>query len=143
MDAITRFRGQYHFLSNFWPAPVRSAHSDIVYPTAEHAYVASKTADWDLRRQIAGLASPAIAKRFGRTIVLRPNWHRLKLPCMRAAVDGKFRQNPLLAEMLCGTGDAELVEGNDWNDTYWGVCRGKGDNHLGLILMEVRKKLSA
>ena len=39
------------------------------------------------------------------------------------------------------TGDAELVEGNTWNDTYWGVCNGVGHNHLGKILMQVRQEL--
>ena len=32
----------------------------------------------------------------------------------------------------------ELVEGNTWNDTLWGVCEGKGRNILGIILMEIR-----
>jgi predicted NAD-dependent protein-ADP-ribosyltransferase YbiA (DUF1768 family) len=30
------------------------------------------------------------------------------------------------------------VEGNSWGDTYWGVCKGKGQNKLGHILMQVR-----
>jgi predicted NAD-dependent protein-ADP-ribosyltransferase YbiA (DUF1768 family) len=40
------------------------------------------------------------------------------------------------------TGDAELVEGNTWNDRFWGVCRGKGRNELGRILMRVRTGLT-
>lgn len=28
-----------------------------------------------------------------------------------------------------------------WNDTFWGVCRGNGQNRLGRILMEVRDGL--
>jgi predicted NAD-dependent protein-ADP-ribosyltransferase YbiA (DUF1768 family) len=42
---------------------------------------------------------------------------------------------------LLETGDAELIEGNDWGDTFWGVCGGKGNNFLGKLLMEVRKEL--
>ena len=37
------------------------------------------------------------------------------------------------------TGEKMLIEGNEWNDTLWGVCDGKGRNTLGIILMEIRK----
>ena len=47
----------------------------------------------------------------------------------------------MLALRLVETGTEELVEGNDWGDTYWGVCKGTGKNMLGKILMEVREEL--
>ena len=53
----------------------------------------------------------------------------------------KFTQNPDLAKKLLATGDALLIEGNTWNDRYWGVCRGKGENRLGILLMLVREDL--
>jgi len=49
-------------------------------------------------------------------------------------------ENPLLRAMLLATEDAVLVEGNTWNDTFWGVCRGRGENWLGRILMQVREE---
>ena len=49
----------------------------------------------------------------------------------------KFAHPDLLA-MLLATGDMELVEDNDWDDTYWGVCNGLGQNHLGKLLMKIR-----
>jgi len=52
----------------------------------------------------------------------------------------KFKQEDL-KQMLLDTGDQELVEGNTWNDTFWGVCRGEGQNNLGKILMKVRMEL--
>ena len=48
---------------------------------------------------------------------------------------------PELKEMLLATGDEELVEGNYWHDTIWGVCDGVGENHLGKMLMEIRENL--
>jgi len=40
--------------------------------------------------------------------------------------------------MLLQTGDEELIEGNKWGDRFWGVCKGKGKNNLGKILMKIR-----
>jgi predicted NAD-dependent protein-ADP-ribosyltransferase YbiA (DUF1768 family) len=54
----------------------------------------------------------------------------------------KFSTHQELRERLLATGEAELIEGNTWNDTFWGVCKGEGQNWLGKILMEVRKELA-
>ena len=52
-------------------------------------------------------------------------------------------ENEVLKALLLATGDAELQEGNTWNDTFWGVSSktGKGKNTLGKILMKVRGEL--
>lgn len=42
---------------------------------------------------------------------------------------------------LLETGDAMLIEGNTWGDTFWGVCNGQGLNVLGNLLMEIRQEL--
>ena len=49
----------------------------------------------------------------------------------------------MLRQQLLDTGDAELVEGNSWNDTFWGVSArtGKGKNWLGRLLMQVRGEM--
>lgn len=54
----------------------------------------------------------------------------------------KFSQNPELMELLIATDNALLVEGNKWNDRYWGVDvrTGVGRNHLGKILMKIRSE---
>ena len=44
----------------------------------------------------------------------------------------------LLEPLLLATGDAELIEGNNWGDTYWGKCNGQGLNRLGILLMQIR-----
>lgn len=50
-------------------------------------------------------------------------------------------KDPFLTRALMATGNAELVEGNTWNDTFWGICNGTGENHLGKLLMKVRANL--
>ena len=53
----------------------------------------------------------------------------------------KFNENRILKNKLISTFPSILIEGNTWNDTYWGICNGKGENNLGLILMNIRKIL--
>lgn len=60
---------------------------------------------------------------------------------MRDLLDLKFA-DPALAALLLATGDADLVEGNDWGDRFWGVCDGAGANMLGRLLMELRTRLA-
>jgi ribA/ribD-fused uncharacterized protein len=81
------------------------------------------------------------SKKLGKRVELRPDWEDVKIDIMRQVLKSKFTQNPELKAQLIATGDAELIEGNNWNDRFWGVCRGKGQNHLGKLLMEVRAEL--
>jgi predicted NAD-dependent protein-ADP-ribosyltransferase YbiA (DUF1768 family) len=74
----------------------------------------------------------------GREVrVLRPGWDTLRVVFMRDLVRQKFEDHAL-ATMLDATGVRQLVEGNTWGDTFWGVSGGRGRNMLGEILMEVR-----
>jgi predicted NAD-dependent protein-ADP-ribosyltransferase YbiA (DUF1768 family) len=56
---------------------------------------------------------------------------------MRSLLRQKFA-HPSMRERLLATGDEELIEGNWWGDTFWGVCNGEGQNQLGKLLMRVR-----
>lgn len=135
---IESFRGDHAFLSNFHPSPI--VYEGIAYPTVEHAFQAAKTLDVNERRLLAALDSPTKAKRAGRKVKLRDGWNELRVEVMTALVRLKFA-NPELKASLLATGDAELAEGNNWNDRFWGVCRGVGKNHLGRVLMQVREEL--
>ena len=46
-----------------------------------------------------------------------------------------------LARKLLDTGDCYIQEGNKWNDRFWGVCKGQGENHLGKLIMKIRSEL--
>lgn len=135
--AITSFTGEYRFLSNFYRVDVELGRDGDVYPTVENAYQAAKTTDRSERIPFRS-CTPGQAKRMGRRLELRPDWEEVKVDIMRHLLRQKFASGPL-ARLLLATGDAELVEGNTWNDTFWGVCRGKGRNMLGKLLMETRK----
>lgn len=136
---IDSFDGEHRFLSNFYPAAVTMYGQS--YPTTEHAFQAAKTEDLAQRERIRLAATPGIAKRLGRSVTLRPGWNELRLGVMSELLRRKFTI-PELRWQLLATGDAELIEGNYWNDRFWGVCRGQGENHLGRLLMELRKELA-
>lgn len=134
---IDSFRGDFGFLSNFHEASIW--YEGERYPSVEHAFQAYKTTDPASRKLIRETARPGDAKKLGRGVQLRSDWETIKVELMRALVREKFK-NPILRAMLVATEDATLIEGNTWNDTTWGVCRGKGLNLLGKILMEVREE---
>jgi N-glycosidase YbiA len=136
---ITHFVEPYRFLSNFYGAPVFMYGK--LYPTVEHAYQASKTENKLEREKIRQCQTAAQAKRMGRSVTMRKDFDELKLMFMNTLVFRKFERHASLRKLLLDTGDAELVEGNEWNDTFWGVCNGRGENHLGKILMRVREEL--
>ena len=137
--SIESFSGFYYFLSNFYGCPVE--YEGILYPGVEYAYQAAKTLDDEQRKDILMSANPGVAKRRGRRVTIREDWEEIKLDVMRELVSEKFQNHTSLRSDLLDTEDAELVEGNHWGDTFWGMCDGVGRNHLGKILMEVRAEL--
>lgn len=147
---IHAFRGDYRFLSNFAPVPKLYVfdtydHTEVQVPTVEHAFQALKTTDYDERQAVLACQTPGQAKRAGRRVTLRPRWDDIRLDVMHNLLRMKFdpAANPHLAAKLVDTEGFTLVEGNDWGDEFWGVCRGVGHNHLGRLLMDVRRELLA
>jgi N-glycosidase YbiA len=134
---IDHFDGNYRFLSNFHP--VKVVFEGDEYPSVENAYQAAKTLIPSERYAIR-LATPGAAKRLGKRVRLRSQWNELKLSIMLNLLDQKFK-NPELRHLLLETKDVELIEGNEWGDTFWGVCKGLGQNHLGRLLMQIREEI--
>lgn len=138
---IKRFNGEYRWLSNFWIVPIQFEGN--VYRSVEHAYQASKCADITERVKFQSpTMAPADAKRLGRRVKVRADWETVKLDIMYRLVFEKFTNHKNLGRKLIDTGSRELIEDNTWGDTYWGVCRGQGNNHLGRVLMRVRKQIN-
>ena len=136
-DIIDSFTGENDFLSNFSPVVIQ--YEDFIYSSLEHAYQAAKTIIITERELIHEAPTPGKAKRLGKTVTLRSNWEKIKLEVMEKLLRQKF-QIPLLERKLTMTYPCELIEGNNWNDTYWGVCKGTGKNHLGKLLMKIREE---
>lgn len=142
MTDITRFNGKYHFLSNFYPSPV--TYMGVVWQTAEHAFQAAKLTG-EAFEKMQRIPSPGAAKKYARSQPKPLDWDDRKVQVMREVLAAKFRGSNQLWVWLCETGDARLIEGNTWGDTFWGqvLSRGGwiGQNMLGLLLMELRAEL--
>lgn len=137
---IDKFDGEYAFLSNFYDSPIKPFDDWILYPTVEHAFQAAKTNDIEMRKKIASQPTPGKAKSIGRHVNLITNWREDRIYVMYQCLRAKFEIPDLRAKLL-STGNAHLIEGNWWGDTYWGVCNGVGSNNLGKLLMKIREEL--
>lgn len=138
MNIIDKFDKGNFFLSNFYTCKV--PYKGRTYKSSEAAYQAQKTKDLELRKEFEDL-SARDAKNKGRTLELRRDWEEVKDTVMYEICYSKFINNPYIARKLIDTGDAVLIEGNTWFDTYWGVCNNTGLNKLGQILMRVREEM--
>lgn len=139
-NVITLFDGDYRHLSNFYRSAIQFENSGLFVPTVEHAFQATKLLDKVERERVLSSPSPGAAKRLGRAGKRREDWDAIKDDVMLFYLRRKFAI-PDLRRRLLATGDAILVEGNTWGDVYWGVCKGKGQNKLGLLLMQVRQEI--
>ena len=139
MDRIGRFTDEYEFLSNFFEREFE--FDGYAFKTVEHAFQANKAMDGVEFDKIAHADTPGQAKRLGRKCLMKQNWESVKIDYMYRMVLAKFEQHADLAKRLIATYPRELMEGNTWNDTFWGVCNGVGENHLGKILMRVRDEI--
>lgn len=143
MKTIDNFDDEYYFLSNFFEESMTV--DGKVFKTNEHFFQASKADDEDVFEHVRGVASAFKAKKLGRDIRLRKNWENIKNEVMLKGLRVKFAI-PDLRKRLLDTGDATLIEGNNWHDQYWGRCDcskhgGVGENWLGRLLMQVRDEI--
>jgi ribA/ribD-fused uncharacterized protein len=136
---ITSFKEEYFSFSNFYMHEI--LYKGILYPSTEHAYVASKSDDPEFKLMVSKLETAGKAKRKGRedSLVLTENWDQKKLVVMEDILRIKFSDD-YLKSVLLATGDRRLCEGNYWHDSFWGVddVTGIGKNHLGKLLMKIR-----
>jgi ribA/ribD-fused uncharacterized protein len=145
---VTKFEGEYAFLSNFYESWFTWRGQS--WPTAEHAFQAAKVfcikdgvyiseIETELEK-FRNAPTPGKAKYLGQCVKIDVDaWNERRVQYMREIIHAKFMTSEeSLIGPLINTGAMMLVEGNDWGDTFWGRCNGKGFNTLGVILMEER-----
>lgn len=119
----------------------------IIYPTSEHAYQAGKARKEAVRNWILSAPTPALAAMAAHGLYVWdvvPNWADIKFDRMRSVLRAKFTQHEDLRELLLATGDLRLVEAGTVDNAVnrvWGEVNGRGQNMLGVLLMELRSEL--
>lgn len=140
---IDESKGKYYFLSNFYQREFTLYGKTCA--SGEHGFQAAKAATEENHERVRLEKTAYRAKLLARRIKLRPDWAEVKVDLMEQVLRAKFA-DPKMGQKLLGTGDTQLIEGNDWGDTVFGCVRGKdgewrGHNHLGKLLMKVRADL--
>ena len=144
VDEIRFYRANekpYGAFSNLYKCPVE--FEGTVFPTSEHAYQAGKARKPAVRQWILSAPTPALAAMAAHGLYVWdvvPDWAQTKFERMRTVLRAKFDQHPALRELLLSTGTARLVEAGTVNNAVnrlWGEVDGKGENMLGVMLMEL------
>lgn len=151
---INNFSGIHAFLSNFFDIPQNIEIEGMFYPNVENAFHAMKSLDYAERFLFTSRdpgeepreLTPGQAKRAGKKLILRPDWEEVKFEVMEQCLRKKFSLEPF-NKLLADTGEEYLLEGNIHHDNIWGSCLCpycidvKGQNHLGRLLMKIRKEI--
>ena len=131
-DTITRFWLLY---------PCSIVWEGLEYRSAEAAFQASKCKDEKERKVFAGCSTDkAVLK--GKDLTPYPGWEEAQISIMESILQAKFGQNPTLMLKLAETGNHVLLNGNNKQETFWGIDLYSwiGENHLGRIIMNIRDK---
>lgn len=140
-ESINFVETRFMYLSPF------SAHQvkiwGEVFPTAEHAYQASRIKAGAEHDVIKNAPSPLDAWREGQKHKNNPD---LQVPgfdkdaIMEEIFRAKLTQHPDIAAILKESGDSLLLKVID-TDSYWGTGKdGLGENRMGKIWMKLRSE---
>lgn len=139
IERIDNFNGAFDFLNNEYPSTVY--YEGRFYPSVFHAFQAARS-DKDHERAKISLAE-SMQELFELAIEIDDpeDWFAKRLIVMERCVRDKFRRNRDLARRLRKTGNRDLI--NSYSEAsesncFWGIVNGKGSNHLGSILTNVR-----
>ena len=158
VNNTTGFFRKWSPLSNHYIA--QQTVNNKTYNCNEQYYCHQKAkyfGDNETAERILSETDPALQKKLSRSIkdVDENKWRSRNLDIMRTGLLAKFRQNPELKSFLINTGEATLAECNP-TDRFWGVGMavdninvyrknswlGTAQNHLGRLLMDIRRELS-
>ncbi|WP_339074380.1 NADAR family protein [Teredinibacter turnerae] len=114
-----------------------------VWPSAEHYFQAQLAGSDSWREKIKAAPTPAQAYKLGCVWYKRKvrGWKNLRRVMMTRALYTKVQMYPAVRDALLSTGDETILETSLY-DHYWGIGRDqRGDNMLGKVWMDIRRKL--
>ena len=130
------------YLSLYYKAPF--SLDGFEWQTVMHYMSASKflTTDPEYAEVIRTTENSAMAKSKGRnkSHKIDEDWN--ELVALKRALQAKFNQNEKLAEKLIETDFKKMFEFENPKDSFYGIgLDGKGENHFGKFLTEIRNDL--
>lgn len=127
------------FLSNnyFCVITVVIGDKEYQFSNVESAYQALKCIG---NEELFCRTSAETAKELALYLPHRDDWNSIRLQAMYVVLKAKFTGSGSLKYLLCKT-NGKLKEVNETKDTFWGTYEGKGENHLGKLLMQIRDEL--
>ena len=121
----------------------------IEYKTAEHAFQSIKFIETnkDIYEMIKNSPSPYVARELAHKYKSSrdPDWSSKKYDIMEFILTQKALQNNYVKEKLLATNNSDIIEdcGAD-DDKDWGCgIDGTGQNNLGKIWMDIRKRINS
>ncbi|KAL4478305.1 hypothetical protein ABPG72_009541 [Tetrahymena utriculariae] len=131
--------------SNFYQSSIKLKGK--VWQTIEHSCQAQKYTGTAKEEEIRNFPCSGTAFRLGRKknkqYPLRNDWKSVKDDIMQEAIKAKFTQHDNLKIILLSTKNHKIVEPTE-RDAYWADGGDdKGKNMLGILLMKLKKELSA
>lgn len=166
-EPILKFRQEFSYLSNFNVLKNKIHYFGYDYISVEAGYMAQKCDDVAWKQYCSTISPHSNAqsemKKAAYKVDLVKDFRDKQLKIMLDLLRLKFKNNPELANKLVATYPRMIMEGNVWNDRYWGATIPKqnlsdnveleklyekfpqyfyvGQNYLGRLLMKVRDEL--
>src|ERR1043165_1067655 len=110
--------GEYGWLSNMTEVPI--PYKGKLFRSVENAYMWEKAPhliDW---LDFCLNNPPNICKKESKKLPIREDWEAVKLKIMYDLLWLKFGQEPFKGKLLA-TGNQNIIEGNYWKNTFWGM----------------------
>jgi RNA recognition motif-containing protein/predicted NAD-dependent protein-ADP-ribosyltransferase YbiA (DUF1768 family) len=139
IETIDNFNGVFDFLNNEYPCTVY--FEGRLYPSVFHAFQAARSEKDHERAKISMAESLQELYELATEIEDPTDWVNKRLTVMERCLRDKFRRHRELRDRLRKTGNRELI--NTYSDRtssnlFWGMVDGKGQNHLGTLLQNIR-----
>lgn len=130
------------YLSLYYKAPFTL--DGFEWSTVMHYMSGAKflTSDPEYAEVIRTTENSAMAKSKGKNKSHKIDEDWDELVALKRALEAKFEQNEKLAEKLIETDFEKTFEFESPKDTFYGIgLDGKGDNHFGKLLTDIRNEL--
>lgn|SRR5574344_5427 len=140
---IIGFKDENYFLSNFYNHNV--TFNNMTFKNNVSAYIAQMFSG-DVQKKLFVNLLPMQAirvyERSKDSNDIRKDWEDVREEVMYNICKEKFADKKL-RQQLIDTKDEELINESTWENQFWGTNDGKGENRLGILLMKLRKELTA